>query len=296
MPNAKQEDVDKLENRLSKMETLGNATSRLALQTAHRQGVDSSKRPVVLFLRGALRQSIAEKHTLWTDNAAKPKEERTGPRPTPWREQVGESVVRWILEQLGSDMDEGVQNLLQELKLLPLCVEAVNHGPNQSDKEVWPIVAVFRNSETAQKIRENLLDPRLGPISGRGKDLGVRVARYQPSGPARTVMSELGMDPKGAGKGTRRSPKREAPATSPTAATAASVRVAEGLRVGPINGLPRLPSLCLSNFFLSVHTEGPSSAPLSRGAVPADLSRGAVPLLFLLGPSGFLVFLSSLST
>eukprot|EP00435_Cladocopium_sp_Y103_P052645 s395_g16.t1 len=193
-----------------------NATARLALQTAHRQGVESSGRSVVLFIKGECKQVLAAYHQVWRGNAAKPPAERPPERPRPWREQVGQQVLKWILQHMESQVDEQVQALLQELKMLPVCLEAVQHGVATHDETAWPVVLVFRNSDTASRIKEDL-SPLLAPVFGRGKELGVRPARHQPSGSAKAVMGEMGFDTqKGFGKGKRHSPKREAFAASPT--------------------------------------------------------------------------------
>ncbi|CAE7255898.1 unnamed protein product, partial [Symbiodinium natans] len=63
--------------------------------------------------------------------------------------------------------------------LLPssVAVEAVQHGDPQDGKP-WPVVVLFRNSETAQNTRDVWLQNALRPLLGKDKDLGLRPARY----------------------------------------------------------------------------------------------------------------------
>ena len=72
--------------------------------------------------------------------------------------------------------------------LLPssVAVEAVQHEDPQDGKP-WPVVVLFRNSETAQNTRDVWLQNALRPLFGKDKDLGLRPARYLPSGVRRRV-------------------------------------------------------------------------------------------------------------
>ena len=57
-----------------------------------------------------------------------------------------------------------------------------DHGPPQ-DGKAWPIVLVFRNSETGQATREHWLLDQFRPYLGKEHELGVRPARYSIGGP-----------------------------------------------------------------------------------------------------------------
>ncbi|CAK8988634.1 unnamed protein product [Durusdinium trenchii] len=161
------EDLDRLSGRVDRLHDLVDSTGRLALQTAHR-------RPSV--------------------------------RPTPWKVQVSEQFLAYIMAGARdvADLGQHAEGLIP----LSTMVEAISHGePNDSDP--WPIIVTFRNSEQAVGLREALLHERWRVLQGRDKELGWRPARHMASGPARAVLQGLGLEAKGGGKGKRRSPKRE---------------------------------------------------------------------------------------
>lgn len=144
--------------------------------------------------------------------ASKPPGERPPERPAPWHEQIAQLVVAWIGASVEGKMDESVQAIMEQIKYMGVHVEAANHGPPTPDDAVWPII--FRDSGPDMRVRECLLDPALNICMGKEKELGVRPARHQPTGPARAVLENMGLEyqPKGGVKGKqRRSPKREVP-------------------------------------------------------------------------------------
>ena len=106
-------------------------------------------------------------------------------------------------------MPPGAEAAMRLLLPSSVAVEAVQHGDPQDGKP-WPVVVLFRNSETAQNTRDVWLQNVLRPLFGKDKDLGLRPARYLPSGVHRRVHDFV--PAKGKGKGQGRSPKRESEA------------------------------------------------------------------------------------
>lgn len=222
MPSAKQEDVEKLAKEIDRVGQLAESAARLGLQTSHRYGVDNAKRSVVVFLRDEPKAELAEKWKVWQTNAQLPPEQRPTEKPPPRRHQVGQWLAQYITAGMAQSMDETVQGILQEIKILGASIDNCTHkDPPEGDDSVWPLVLLFKNSEIGDRVRENLLSPLLTCL-GRTKPVGIRPARHLPTGPANKCMELLGIEPKGRSKGKRRSPKREPPHSSPTSGQTAS--------------------------------------------------------------------------
>lgn len=200
------EDLDRLSGRVDRLHDLVDSTGRLALQTAHRVGSAAAQRGLVFFCKGSVKQDLVTAWTSWKTTSRLPPGERPSVRPTPWKVQVSERFLAYIMAGARDVADLGQH--AEGLVPLSTMVEAISHGePNDSDP--WPIIVTFRNSEQAVGLREALLHERWRVLQGRDKELGWRPARHMASGPARAVLQGLGLEAKGGGKGKRRSPKRE---------------------------------------------------------------------------------------
>ena len=134
------------------------------------------------------------------------------PPPPPLREQIGNLLSTFLLEQ--AEMLDIPQATLGVIKMLAKALEAITIIPDkEKEGDVQPVLLLFRPSETSMFVREALLDPVWAPVCGKNKDIGFRPARLSYSGPHKAVMEQLGLptQAKGSGK-SRRSPKREAEA------------------------------------------------------------------------------------
>ena len=198
------------ESRLSAVEDRLQATAVLANSTAFKVGNESSKRALVFFVQGELKAKLEREWGVWQRNAELPAAQRPKERPLPWKIQAYQAFVEYVETAVrsaprGSGGEEATRLLLPTSP----AVEAIQHGAAQEDR-AWPMVLVFRNSETAQAAQEIWLQACLKPFLGKDKDLGVRPARYMPAGAHRRVQEFV---PKGKGvgkgKGKNRSPKRE---------------------------------------------------------------------------------------
>jgi hypothetical protein len=206
------ERIDGLVADMEKQSQLLNSTARLCLQTSHRQQSDTTRRSLVCFVKSDLRLSVLDRWHTWNKNAKLPPAERPTPPPPPLREQIGNLLCTYLLEQ--AEMLDIPQATLGVIKMLGKALEAITIIPDK-DKEgdVQPVLLLFRPSETSMFVREALLDPVWAPVCGKSKDIGFRPARLSYSGPHKAVMEQLGLptQAKGSGK-SRRSPKREAEA------------------------------------------------------------------------------------
>ncbi|CAE7939101.1 unnamed protein product [Symbiodinium necroappetens] len=144
-------------------------------------------RSLVFFVQGDLKSRLERKWATWQRNAALPVQQRPKEKPTPWKLQVYAEFLDYVKSAVAS----GPSAPSGEAALGPLlqsseAIEAANHGPPREDR-AWPIILVFRNSETGQALREQW---------------------YMASGVHRKVTDFL--PGKGDGKGSgKRSPKRE---------------------------------------------------------------------------------------
>ncbi|CAE7222564.1 unnamed protein product, partial [Symbiodinium necroappetens] len=141
--------------RLDLLESRLESTAALASSTAFRVGNESSRRSLVYFVQGDLKSRLERKWATWQRNAALPVQQRPKEKPTPWKLQV----YAEFLDYVESAMASGPSALSGEAALGPLlqsaaAIEAANHGPPQEDR-AWPIVLVFRNSETGQATRDH---------------------------------------------------------------------------------------------------------------------------------------------
>lgn len=204
------ERIDALAARVDKQDQLLQSTARLSLQSSHRLQSESAKRTLVCFIKEDLRLTCLERYQTWQSNAKKPPAERPVPPPPPLREQIGTVLARYLLDKV-----EMVEDLPKDTAgnaaMLSKSLEAVNFLPEKgADSEVLVPMLVFRPSETALLVREQLLLPCWSPFCGKQHPIGFRPARLQYSASHRNVMEQLGLPlpQKGQGKG-RRSPKRE---------------------------------------------------------------------------------------
>ena len=91
--------IDGLVDDMEKQQQLLNSTARLCLQTSHRQQSDTTRRSLVCFVKADLRLSILDRWHTWNKNAKLPPAERPTPPPPPLREQIGNLLCTYLLEQ-----------------------------------------------------------------------------------------------------------------------------------------------------------------------------------------------------
>ena len=141
MPNAKQEDLDRLDKTLSKVERIADgAAARLALQTSHQVGLSNSRRSTVVFLRGEPTAQVAALWATWRRNAGLPPDQRPKERPVPWRSQLGTWLLGYLTNAMGTSMEPAMEATLQELKIsLPAALEAAQHRDPAEGDQVWPL-------------------------------------------------------------------------------------------------------------------------------------------------------------
>ena len=112
-------------------------------------------------------------------------------RPLAWREVRG-AILEYLVSK--TTMDETLAADVQALTMLPKALDAVsNQDPHDGD-EAWPIMLVFRNSETAMYIRDTLLHDKFKSYLGKAHDMGVRPAQQQYGGAQRAVLEGLGKE------------------------------------------------------------------------------------------------------
>ena len=249
------EDLDRLSGRVDRLHDLVDTTGRLALQTAHRVGSAAAQRGLVFFCKGSIKQDLVTAWTSWKTTSRLPPGERPSVRPTPWKVQVSERFLAYIMAGARDVADLGQH--AEGLVPLSTMVEAISHGePNDSDP--WPIIVTFRNSEQAVGLREALLHERWRVLQGRDKELGWRPARHMASGPARAVLQGLGLEAVAAKENADHRSGKEVQRPEPSPGPLA-VRAREGLRY-------------------IVFFTPPSSVLMSGGAAVLDfVSRGCRP-------------------
>ena len=209
-------ELDRLHDRIDSVNSMGENTARLAVQTANRQGVEVAKRSLVFFVKGGLKGTLMEKLAAWEHTSRLPHDQRPAERPKPFKIQVAEVFVDYLVNKATGMADSSELDIA---KGLPSMVDAVSHPkPRSGDQEVWPLQVTLRGSEGAQRVKDAWLSPSFNTMLGKEHDLGLKVSRYLPGMATRLVMRDLGEEPavKGEGKGQpgrgsqRRSPKREA--------------------------------------------------------------------------------------
>ena len=139
-----EEQVSKAQERIDAVNTYTDAVATLAVQTANRQGIEIAKRSLVLFVKGAAKAELSEKLGKWNESSALPPEQRPSQRPRPWKLQVADFIVHY-LETKAAPMTP--EEVLTQVKLLPLVLEAVSHPkPRQGEDSVWPVQLTLRGA------------------------------------------------------------------------------------------------------------------------------------------------------
>lgn len=177
MPAAAKLDVQvaELAKNLDSARALLDSTARLSLQTAHRVNADSTRRSVVGFRRGEFRAKVQSLWTEWQRTSKLPWEERPKEKPAPLKAQVGMAILEYLRDHCA--MVEDAERRLQTLSLLPSALESVQILSAKEDAEALPIICCFRNSESAQLIRDGLLQDDWKTCLGKSYDLGFRPCR-----------------------------------------------------------------------------------------------------------------------
>ena len=83
----------RLQERIDGVNSMGENTARLAVQTANRQGVDTAKPSLVFFVKGALKGNLMEKLSAWEATSRLPHDRRPTEKPKPFKIQVAEVFV-----------------------------------------------------------------------------------------------------------------------------------------------------------------------------------------------------------
>ena len=196
-----------VEARLACLEDRVLATAALANSTAYKVGNESARRSLVFFISGELKAGLERGWNTWKRNSALPPAQRPQERPVPWKLQVYTALVEYAqgacTGSLGN-MPPGAEAAMRLLLPSSVAVEAVQHGDPQDGKP-WPVVVLFRNSETAQNTRDVWLQNVLRPLFGKDKDLGLRPARYLASGVHRRVHDFVPAKERVKGRAARRS-------------------------------------------------------------------------------------------
>ena len=78
-----EEQVSKAQERIDAVNTYTDAVATLAVQTANRQGIEITKRSLVLFVKGTANAELSEKLGKWNEFSSLPAEQRPAQRPRP---------------------------------------------------------------------------------------------------------------------------------------------------------------------------------------------------------------------
>ena len=137
------ERIDGLVADMEKQQQLLNSTARLCLQTSHRQQSDTTRRSLVCFVKADLRLCILDRWHTWNKNAKLPPAARPTPPPPPLREQIGNLLCTYLLEQ--AEMHEIPPATLGVVKMLGKALEAITIIPDkEKEGDVQPVLLLFR--------------------------------------------------------------------------------------------------------------------------------------------------------
>ncbi|CAE7241437.1 unnamed protein product, partial [Symbiodinium sp. CCMP2456] len=130
--------------------------AHLASTSAFRLGGYTASKGLVYFLSGDLKERLSRRWTDWRRTAALDPTQRPTAKPRPWKLQVYDSLVEWVVNTAAGGptraADDGIAGLLETIAGAGASVESANHGESLSDKP-WPVVVTFRGSEDSRKVK-----------------------------------------------------------------------------------------------------------------------------------------------
>ena len=201
------EDVESLRTRVDKVAEKLERTSHLALQASKDSGEVRAAHQLVVFAKGLVREHLKEVVALYQSERDAVLQGLKD-KGAPLKVRVYEALLKKLGEFAAT---KGAETVAVAKELLELgansVVNSVTNGAKPPEGDVpWVLVLTFHSSELGQKAKRlwcsAALRPCFAKTGGGWPELGVREGSWRPGRLHQAVAEDLGLPPKGKGKGS----------------------------------------------------------------------------------------------